>query len=879
MALLNDILNWTETDLPLWQRDAARRLLTCPGELTDTDYTQLYGLLKATHGLSGPPGLAAVPLAAEHLPAAVPATTTVVLRTMRDLVDVNRIAPGQRLDFCGPTGMTVIYGGNASGKSGYARVLKRACRARDQNEPVHPDATDAMSQGRTPEAMFDIDIGGTTKALKWTAAIAPPDELSTVAVFDCHCARAYLSEGEPAYMPYGLDIVENLAKKVLPEMSRRLNTEIFSINVDRQPFDHLLGDTQVGRVVESLSNVTETATVRTLATLTDADRQRLAELDAALSVVDPKAKSHELRLSAGRLKALVGRVEVAQAWVSDGAVKKLRQLDEDAAAAGQAEKQAADALRSGENLLPGTGEQVWKEMFVAARKFSTEVAYPGQRFPHGGAGAVCPLCQQPVAGVCERLERFEQYITEDISRTATKRREEVEAARTKIRQADLSVGLDDTLRGELALIDDKVAQVVDAFQEIMKVRRTWMQEALLSHAWNNAPSLGESPRQRLRNLAARQLRSARTFLRASLEEENRKLKAERDELRARHGLSVALDAVVALVERMKEKAALESCKADLDTRSISYKSKEFASGVVTVDLKNALDTEFNSLGIDHVKVALKQRAEKGRTFYRLVLDLPRVYVPEEILSEGEQRAIAIGSFLAELKLANHTGAIIFDDPVSSLDHWRRRNVARRLVEEAKRRQVVVLTHDTVFLGELMYALEQSGVSHKAHNMEWRDCRPGHVSEGLPWEHQKYTERIDSLEKAQKALEKLPWPAYPNQDESSKMRQQYDRLRATIERVIEDVVFNGVVKRYRDWINVRLLGDVVGFDPTEFSAIERLHKRCCDVVEAHDPASPKNAPVPSAADLGKDMEALKNVIESIKTRRHKKVSSSTPPPSS
>ena len=53
MALLNDILTWTET-LPIWQRDAARRLLLSEEGLTVTDYDELYLLLKSEHGFSKP---------------------------------------------------------------------------------------------------------------------------------------------------------------------------------------------------------------------------------------------------------------------------------------------------------------------------------------------------------------------------------------------------------------------------------------------------------------------------------------------------------------------------------------------------------------------------------------------------------------------------------------------------------------------------------------------------------------------------------------------------------------------------------------------------------------------------------------------------------
>jgi energy-coupling factor transporter ATP-binding protein EcfA2 len=866
MALLDDILKWTETNLPLWQRDAARRLFQKEDGLSSDDYAELYALLKAAHGLPNPLNLMPAPLAATHLPAVLQAGAPVVLKTLRDLKHVNRIAPGQKLNFA-PIGMTVIYGGNGTGKSGYARVMKRACRARDQAEKVHSDANDLSAQIRIPEATFDIEISGTPKQVKWTAGTVSPDELSTIAVFDCHCARAYLTaEQDVAYLPYGLDVVENLANKVLPELSRRLDHEISGINVDRQPFDHLLGETEVGRLISTLNEKTDPAKIKALGTLSELETKRVAELDQALAEPDPRAKAKELRLSAGRLKALVGRVESALAWVTDDAIKKLNNLDDSVVAANKAEKVAAERLRSGENLLPGTGEPVWKALFDAARKFSTEVAYPGIEFPRTGEGAVCPLCQDPLRDAGERLERFEQYIKDDVAKAASQQRQVVEAEKTKIERTNVAVGLDESLTGELALLDDAVAPTARAFQATLDARRTWMLEALNSHVWDNVPVLSENPRQRLRNLAARHLKSARIFDRAADEAKSKALKAECARLRARQNLATCVDAVLALIDRMKMKRLLESCEQDLKTRPISEKSKVFARKAVTPALKKALEIEFTVLGIGYIKTKVKDRPDRGKMWYRLLLDLPSTHKLEEILSEGEQRAIALGSFLAELKLANHAGGIVFDDPVSSLDHWWRQNVAKRLVEEAARRQVIVLTHDTSFLGQLRDEIELKNTPHSIQFLEWKDNNPGYVSDGLPWEHQGYKERIDALEKAQRAFVKMPWPAYPGQAESSKMRHQYGQLRATIERVIQDVVFNGVVKRYRDWIRVDSLAEVVGFEASEHDEIERLHKRCCDVVDAHDPSSAKNAPVPSAQDFGRDIEALRNVISAIKARR-------------
>lgn len=880
MALLNDILSWANADLTPWQRDALRRLFE-RAELSVDDYNDLYAMLKSARGLPDDKKRQPVPLSQAHLPKQTAQGDSIVLRCLRDLKHVNRIAAAQRLTVCAK-GLTIVYGGNGSGKSGYARVLKRACRARDLSEQVHPNAFDPAATACVPEAVFDIDVGKQSISTTWKRDDPAPTELSSIAVFDGKCARAYLDdEQDVAYLPYGLDIVESLGQRVLPELSRRLTAELATINTDVTPFADLAGDTPVGKAIRTLSAATDPKSITAFATLTADETARLAELDKTLAEQDPSAKAKSLRQSAQRIDGLIGRIDTAVAWIADSAIQKLKSIDSEAETALAASLVAASTLRASDSLLPGTGEDVWKALFSSARSFAVGHAYPGEPFPKTDDEAKCVLCQQKLnADAAERMRRFESYVQQDTAKSAAQKEEQRKAVTQRITNAQLTFGLDDALISEIESLDPNVLKVTRELQSMAEQRRLWMLGALKNHDWSTPPALDLDARAELKRLSTGQTAQAAEFDKAADQAKKKLLETERADLRARVNLSGRLKAVLELVDRMKLHAALTKCKEDLKTNAISRKAKEFASQAVTAALKNGLDSEFASLGVGRIKTKLIERVEQGKMKHKLVLDLPVNRPLDQILSEGEQRAIAIGSFLAELRLAGHNGGIVFDDPVSSLDHHRRRDVARRLASEAKHRQVIILTHDTVFLAELRQELELQGVDSAFHHVEWDGSFAGRIIEGLPWEHLPYADRLDKLEKAQRELEKR-WSDYPNEEQRAEMEHLYARLRAVIERVIQDLVFSDVIHRYRDHVKVGRLGEVVGFQASECAEIQRLHKICCDVDPSHDPSSAKNAPVPTASQLGQDIAALRTAVDAIRARRKgaTSVSGSAPPVSS
>lgn len=873
MALIDNILVWSSTSLKAWQQDAVRRLFQQTLDAAALD--DLYAMLKDGVGLTDPAERKPEPLAKHHLPVTAAMGAAATLVSMRQVTNVNRLASNQTLKFA-PKGLTVIYGGNGSGKSGYARVLKRACRSRGAAEDVRPNALEKLGKTDIPRAVFDIEMGGNGSTVKWEKGQPSPPELATVAVFDTHCARAYLDDHqEIAYLPFGLDVVENLAQVVLPKLTEKLNTELAATSTVADSFKHLLGPTKVGALIASLSEKTDISAVEGLAEMSVEEQINLSSLGKTLSENDPKAKATALRLSAARVKTLQIKIEAAAAWVKDEAIQKLSAMDADTEAAIVAEVGAAQALRAGEELLPGTGDPTWKALFQAARLFSTELAYAGKDFPCVHEDAQCVLCQQPMSSSAnERFLRFEAFIQANVAKVAAERRDDRASALAKIKAAAVSIEVEASLSEELGQLNLGVMVEVSAFVNAIKDRHAWLLAAQQAHDWQGRPALPTDPSVRLKTIGEALTTQEQTYEKATDDKQRQLLEAQLAELKARAALAPHEQGVIDLIARMKTKALLTKCKDELRTKSISDKAKELASNAVTAPLRAALKEEFESLGVSMMLPRLDERVEKGKMRHKLALDLEIAVEIREILSEGEQRAIAIGSFLAELRTGNHDGAIVFDDPVSSLDHFRRQNVARRLAGLAKARQVIVFTHDSSFLGELCDLIESNKIDNTIHHLEWEGPHSGKVVQGLPWLHQSFKERIDKLQQAQSKLSK-GWPAYPNDADSAAMRTHYSLLRATVERVIQDVIFNGVVVRYRDWIKVGNLGEVVGFSTSECESIEVLHKRCCGVVDAHDPASGKNAPVPTAGDLGQDIASLVTAVAAIKTSRDARKNAKAP----
>lgn len=200
---LADIIAWSREG-PKWQRDALRRICA-KDALDDLDFEELIVLCKSK-------GKGSIALGTEHIPTADATTAVVNLNAIHTTENINALKPGERLTF-DKVGLTVVYGDNGSGKSGYARILRKVCRARvaPKDDKILPNI---YAQTEKPQkAVIDFSANGQNKSESWTSNITCDPLLSSVSVFDNRTANVYVDEANNvAYMPFPMRLLERLAE-------------------------------------------------------------------------------------------------------------------------------------------------------------------------------------------------------------------------------------------------------------------------------------------------------------------------------------------------------------------------------------------------------------------------------------------------------------------------------------------------------------------------------------------------------------------------------------------------------------------------------------------------------------------------------------------
>jgi energy-coupling factor transporter ATP-binding protein EcfA2 len=865
MNVLQEILEWSQ-GRPMWQRDALRRLVL-NGEHSDEDISSLTEICKSAHGLAEQQETD--PLAKEHMPDRAAGAVPVSLVSIFHHRGVNALAENQTLNFA--PGLTVVYGDNGAGKTGYIRILKSACRARGQ-EHILGNVVSGTSP-LAPVVAIKYKVGTEPEPREWVGT-GGDEFVSRVSVFDTQCAAVYLTEKtDVAFRPFGLDLFDKLVKACkavrakLEGEQRALASNALTVVQAQIP-----EGTAVAKFLVNISSLTKSDAVQALACLSADEEARHALLEKSLldlQANDPEKLIRQLILREGRLQTLVRHLKDVEAVLSAEAVAAVFNARTEGRRKGEEAKRLREATFP-EGMLAGTGSEPWKALWESARQFSQELAYPGKAFPVVEDGAHCVLCQQDLEhAAVHRLKQFEAFVASTTERELRRIRENFARLRkafTELRTTTDAV--EETLK-EIRIEHEAVADAIAAALAANESRRTAVVAALADDKDLAADSPVLVSIVRETEALAEEVEARIKTLRTSATDEPRKrMTAEAQELRARKLLAPHQQTVLDDIERRKKYAACGLCIEETKTQTITQKSSAVTKAVVSQRLKQSFSDELVNLAFSHIEVELKELGGADGVFYhKLVFTrAPGVDLPK-VVSEGEQRCLSIAAFFAELSTADELSGIVFDDPVSSLDYQWRQGVARRLVQEAKTRQVIVFTHDVVFLLLLKQFAEELAVEQFDQHVRFLSKGAGVCSEELPWVALPIKKKIGFLKNGWQAADKLSREGHQDAYEKD-AKYLYGLLREAWERALEEVLLGGLVERYRPSIQTQQVAQIADITPEDCKTVETAMTKCSKWLPGHDQAAAARAPVPAPPELKDDIDALDNWVAAIRKRRQK-----------
>lgn len=814
-TLLIDIINWIN-QRSTWQRNIFKRLAR-EEEIPDDYIAQIAQQMTGGKQID----LEQPEVSIKDLTESSSEFDSPKLVSIGNLKAINALLGDQTLTF-NQSGITIIYGDNGSGKSGYARILKRISGAQHQEE-ILTNVFENSTETQSAEVTYLDNDQQFTELWTQNHKIG---RLKQIHFYDEACGNHYLQkETELTYRPSALTLLDDFAKQI-----ERVSNKFEELIKIEQGKTFALPETTTGTKANSLlSELSAKTNPSAIADLLnehpnlEAELQGLTQREAQLTTSDPTKEKLALQSVARAAESLWEHIKHIQETVNAETLEKTALL-----------KMRALELRNSANTegivsdtqLPGVGSTTWRVLWNAAREYSMSEAYPDTEFPPTREGDYCLLCQQPLnVEARHRLDHFERYISSKLEKDAQAAENNFKEARDKLVEfetnpSDLQTWLS-AIPEDAGLNTDRIEQYITDAHIALSLMITSLKSGN-EHTRIDYPAFDTSAIQELfyeyRNRADKlDLISFNALLK-----EVASKKAECGDLLR---IKLAEQQVRDYILHLQHLDLLERKQREAATKPITSQINRLARTYVTETISEYFVTKAREMRLFQVTLS-EPKGRKGSLFQQPTLrstdgDSPTSKASTmSVLSEGEQTAAGLAGFLTEVYFDNSKSCVIFDDPMSSLDHQRRTSVAQNIVDLAEDRQVIVFTHDVVFLSEIVKRADFCGVPICDRSVE-RDAqhRPGRIINDFPWKAKRVTQRIQELKTLLAGIKR---------DRSELSRSDYEnrtsdwagKLSETWERLIRSEIIYRVVDRSTTEVRpmmVRILAKITDADYNEFLA--------------------------------------------------------------
>ncbi|NII26275.1 AAA family ATPase [Pseudoflavitalea sp. X16] len=819
-TIWQELDTWAQNFRP-WQRYILGRIIHS-GRIADAEIEQAYQLFLRDYNLASSPIDIEVPQVITGRPATA-SPVPVLLVGIRALRSVNALPPTFELTFS--NGLTVIYGRNGAGKSGVVRVLSNICFSRMQHTVLPNIYDDSIDQPR-PSAEIIMNTGSGNQQVTFIIGDNTANtELKRISIFDTPVARNHLVEQGPLrFRPAGFDVFPEMAR-AYGLLSTRLATDITGKTKENTFARSFIGPVSpVSTFITSLSANTDLTVLRNLAAFGDMERARLEEVQRQIRELQSQSVAGaiiQLQGAKRDINLLINNLQQSSALLTEEKRVEYRaQLNDFITKAKAVAENGAGSFST--DFFKSIGTTQWEAFLSAAQALAnTESTNYPQEQDH------CLLCHRPLGEASINLiKRFWGFLASDAKRQMEQASAVIDGTVRAIEAVNLEFFSESTtvrdhverLNPVLSRQTTELLQTLQADRDtIIQVLQTGAGEIPTAAFIDLTDSYTALTTQIDTDIARLREQTAEAALQA--------LEAERINLEHKQVLNQLLPDIEIYINDLEWiREVSDVPKRSLNPRPITDKETQLSSSLIAEGYQERFSQECELLECD-LPVEFRTQGSRGQTVKSL--SMKGGHSPERVLSEGEQRAIALADFLTEVALNPANAGIIVDDPVTSQDHDRKEKIAERLVNESKVRQVIIFTHDLVFLNMLVAAAKEAHVGILTHWVH-RDStgRPGVVSlDDSP----DLTPQYRNTQKAASTL--VEANAATGSEQEKLIRRGMSELRRTIEEVVPHYLFKEVIKRWTDRVLVTSLKRI-NWDHTLVQEIESIYEELSAIIEGH-----------------------------------------------
>ena len=807
MSVYNEIVEWANTK-PKFVKDALRRLVQTP-MLNENDINDLYNILKSEVGFTGIE-TGYNPITTSDIPNTSSTCDNVArLKAISNLKNICALHPDKaKLDFA-ENGLTLIYGKNGAGKSSYSRLLKKVCWSRDNQGIIKKNVY--LNNNDHQSAKFTYNYNEVENNFDWTEGVETDEALKSVYVFDSNCASNYIDKENPAeYKPAGLSLLDSLID-VCGKIETRINSDTAANAKNKLVLNPKFANTEVFRWYSSIENKNDVEISEYIQIL-ETNKTRISELESLLQSNNPSQTKVIMSQKLTRYTTFRDNLKNSVNMIDSDSVVKYTKLKEDLDVKKAAYIVAKNGFEGNSEL--NIGSDIWRNLWLAAKDYATKEIHPQSSiYPDYDNLDICVLCQQPLSSSAkERLLQFNKFIEDKTNQEYNDAKIIVDRLFTQITALD--VPKTDTLT-EIIQDHADFEAIYSKFCTQFSNRKIKIEKfigddqsisdlAMLTDIVSIINNYIDFINQQILNIE-------------KLITDRITLQNEYNELCALDFLCANRNDIMNYISSNRVCELLMKCKAKIPKAAITRKIGEIQDTQSIAMLNTEFVNHLNSLSPEIAKKVTirKSRSSQGVTYQKCAF----MNVAEninDVLSEGEQKIVALASFLSECTIDGSLNTIIFDDPVNSLDLEYRESIARKIINLSNDRQIVVLTHDLYFV-RLLSDIHKEIVGDECviNGMISSNNLSGIPSDEIPYLSKNCQQRIDNIRLDLDSMSELNETLKQHiiSSISKKMRQ-------LIERTVEEVIANRTIERFSKNLNVKV-GNLSNIVVTEKSDVDFL----------------------------------------------------------